>query len=185
MIADSAENDSQDADTLAAIEKDVAQTLLAKRDGLMRKLLDIDILSAKVHEEYSNKLNELQLQRKPLEEALFHIEALLRLDGHEIDNRGTENAFRSGMIVASSTSVIDAAYDLLKQTHQPMHYQEITKKLQDSNVHIPGKNPSATLLSRISRDKRFKRTEKRGVYALAIWRIKKKSAKSKRKRKAR
>jgi len=185
MVGDSTENDNRQADNSASIEKDVAQTLLAKREDLIRKLQDIENFTAKLKDEYSDKFSELQLQRKPLEEALFHIGALLRLDGHEIDDSGTGNASHGAPIVAISTSVTDAAYDLLKQAHQPMHYQEITKKLQDSNVHIPGKNPSATLLSRISRDRRFKRTKKRGVYALSVWRIKKKASKSKRKRKAR
>ena len=175
------ENSNREVDTMVGVEQSVAQTLFAKRDDLIQKLQEIENSTIKINEEYSSKLNELQLRRKPLEEALFHIEALLKLDGHKIDRNATSKLVDTATIVTPNTSITDAAFTLLQRIHQPTHYKEITKKLQDDNVHIPGKNPSATLLSRISRDKRFKRAKKRGVYALSIWRIRSKSTKPKKK----
>lgn len=158
-------------DTLASIEPGVANALLSKRDNLMNKIKEIETIAAKVNEEYSLKLNELQTQKKPLEDALFHIEALLQLDGHDIDriNATTAN---------NSKSITDAAFGFLQQTRQSTHYKEIARVLQERNVYIPGKNPSATLLSRISRDSRFKRDKQRGVYALSTWRIRRVKSKS-------
>jgi hypothetical protein len=167
------ENSNREVDTMVAVEQSVAQTLFAKRDDLIQKLQEIENSIIKINEEYSSKLNELQWRRKPLEEALFHIEALLKLDGHKIDRNATSKLVATATIVRPNTSITDAAFTLLQRIHQPTHYKEITKKLQDDNVHIPGKNPSATLLSRISRDKRFKRAKERGVYALSAWRIRK------------
>jgi len=177
------EHTNREIDTSITVEQSIAQTLLAKRDDLIMKLREVENSIIQVNEEYSSKLNELQVRKNPLEEALFHIEALLKLDGHRIDRNVTSKLVDTATIVTPSISITDAAFMLLKQAHQPTHYQEITKKLQENDVHIPGKNPSATLLSRISRDKRFKRTKKRGIYALSIWRIKKKSSKPKKKRK--
>ena len=167
------ENSNREVDTMVAVEQSVAQTLFAKRDDLIQKLQEIENSIIKINEEYSSKLNELQWRRKPLEEALFHIEALLKLDGHKIDRNATSKLVATATIVRPNTSITDAAFTLLQRIHQPTHYKEITKKLQDDNVHIPGKNSSATLLSRISRDKRFKRAKERGVYALSAWRIRK------------
>jgi hypothetical protein len=172
---------SREADTILDVEQSVARTFFTKRDDLIQKLQEIENDTIRINEEYSSKLSELQLRRKPLEEALFHIEALLKLEGHRIERNATTRLVDAVTVVTPNASITDAAFALLQRIRQPIHYKEITKKLQDDNVHIPGKNPSATLLSRISRDKRFKRAKKRGVYALSIWRIRRKSAKPKKK----
>jgi hypothetical protein len=67
--------------------------------------------------------------------------------------------------------VTDAVLNLLEERRQPMHYKEIAAKLQEGNTYIPGKNPAATLLSRMNRDSRFKRTKKRGTYTLSTWQV--------------
>jgi hypothetical protein len=181
MMDVSTENSNREVDTMVGVAQSVVQTLFAKRDDLIQKLQEIENDTIKINEEHSSKLNELQLRRKPLEEALFHIEALLKLEGHRVDRNTTSKLVDTATVVIPNTSITDAAFALLQRIHQPTHYKEITKKLQNDNVHIPGKNPSATLLSRISRDKRFKRAKKRGVYALSIWRIRRNSAKPKKK----
>jgi hypothetical protein len=175
------ENSNREVGATLDVEQNVARTLFAKRDDLIQELQEIENDTIRINEEYSSKLSELQLRRKPLQEALFHIEALLKLEGHRIGRNATSKFVDTAAVVTPNTSVTDAAFALLQRIHQPTHYKEITKRLQDDNVHIPGKNPSATLLSRISRDKRFKRAKKRGVYALSIWRIRRKIAKPKKK----
>ena len=149
---------------------EIAQALLTSHDDIIKELGKIDNLISQRNEE----IRLLQNRKKPWEEVLVHIEALLKTDNHHINKQATTE-------VVNSLSITDAAFDLLQRMHSPTHYKEIAKKLQDGNVHIPGKNPFATLLSRISRDKRFKRAKKRGEYALSVWRIRKKSTKPKKK----
>ena len=54
-----------------------------------------------------------------------------------------------------------------------IHYRDLAKIIQAKNIVIPGKDAAATLLTRISRDRRFKRTKKRGIYALKVQSAKK------------
>ena len=152
---------------------EIAQVLLTSRDDIVSEMGKIDNLISQRNEE----IRLLQNRKKPWEEVLAHIEALLKIDNHR-------NGKQAITEVASCVSITDAAFALLQRLHSPTHYKEIAKKLQEDNVHIPGKNPSATLLSRISRDKRFKRAKKRGEYALSVWRIRKKSLKSGKRRKS-
>ena len=151
----------------------VKDTLLLRRESFIAALKQLDASISRVQEEYSAKLDQLQVKKKQLGEALRHIEALLRFEGHYVnDSQCLDNKSSEGGI-AVGTSLTDAAFLLLKEVHQPLHYKEIAAKLLDRSVFIPGKNPEATLLSRISRDSRFKRAKKRGVYALSTWRIRK------------
>ena len=166
---------------------DIKQALQIKRESLAKELSELNTVTSRIQEEYTRKLEELQSQKKPLEDALQHIEALLRFEGQYINN-GQVDVPASILVQASTNSTpTDAAFDLFTELHQPLHYKELAAKLQEKNVFIPGKDPAATLLSRISRDNRFKRTKKRGVYALSSWRmrdVKKKVSKKRKKRKS-
>jgi len=152
-------------------ETNIKDSLLAKREALLNELRELDTTASFVQQEYSAKLQELQTKRKPLEEVLYHIEALLRFEGYNVNSRQLANGDGNGADLPPETSITNAAFSLLEELHQPLHYKEIADKLQERNVYIPGKNPAATLLSRISRDSRFKRAMKRGVYALSTWRM--------------
>jgi hypothetical protein len=167
-------------------DMDIKQALQIKRESLAKELSELNSMSSKIQEEYTRKLEELQSQKKPLEDALQHIEALLRFEGQYINN-GQVDVPASITVQASANSTpSDAAFDLLTELHQPLHYKELTAKLQERNIFIPGKDPAATLLSRINRDSRFKRAKKRGVYALSSWRmrdVKKKVSKKRKKKK--
>ncbi len=137
----------------------IADALSASRDDIIEELGRIDQLILRKNEE----IRLLQSRRRPWQELLTHIEALLHADARHVNNRIDTR-------MARPVSVTDAAFDVLQRTHSFTHYKEIAKKLQEKNVTIPGKNPSATLLSRISRDDRFRRGRKRGEYGLSIWR---------------
>jgi len=166
-------------------DMDIKQALQIKRESLAKELSELNSVSSRIQEEYTRKLEELQSQKKPLEEALQHIEALLRFEGH-YTNHGQVDVRANIKVQANTNSTpTDAAFDLLTEIHQPLHYKELTAKLQEKNVFIPGKDPAATLLSRINRDSRFKRAKKRGVYALSSWRMRdvKKKINKKRKKK--
>jgi len=152
-------------------QSDIKDALLIKRQTLLHELKELDGMISLAHEEYSAKLQELQTKKKPLEEALHHIDALLRLEGYCANGSPANNNDTVRASAAAETSITDAAFGLLQELHQPLHYKDIALKLQERSVYIPGKNPAATLLSRINRDKRFKRAAKRGVYGLSTWRM--------------
>jgi hypothetical protein len=155
----------------AKVQPDVKEALLSKRADLTRELKELDAAITGVQEEYSLRLEQLQAQKKPLEDALHHVDALLRFEGYYINNslNASDEGTTPGVIV--SASITDAVFNLLEELHHPMHYKDIAAKLQEGNTYIPGKDPAATLLSRMSRDNRFKRTGKRGIYALSTWRV--------------
>jgi len=112
--------------------------------------------------------------------SLKNVKALLHFEGYHIDN---DNDGSYTLTSLDTVSVADYVFSLLEELHKPMHYKEITSKLQERNIHVPGKNLAATLLSRINRDKRFKRGKNRGEYILSTWRMRKTRVKT-RKRKS-
>jgi hypothetical protein len=148
-----------------ADEPDVKQALIVRRGSLSEEIKELDEVISQTQAEYSGKLEKLQIQKRTLEEALRHIVALLRFEGHLVDKNPTGQVSEANT-VTDKESLTDAAYRLLTDLHEPLHYKEITLKLQKKEIHIPGKDPAATLLSRITRDGRFKRTKRRGMYAI-------------------
>ena len=157
-------------DETSRVQTDVKEALLWKRAQLAKELKELDATISNVQREYSLRLEQLLVQKKPLEDALYHVEALLQFEDPSVRNIQNVGRDRAKPVVAARHSVIDAVLDLLEERHQPMHYKDIAAKLQEINTYIPGKKPAATLLSRMNRDSRFKRTKKRGTYALSTWR---------------
>ncbi len=152
-------------------QQDVRRALLWRRAELTRGLKGLDGVIHDLQVEYSRRLEELRAQKYPLEDALHHVDALLRYEGHHIRPLPTAGDRCAPPVVPlrTSGSVTDMAVDLLEQRDEPMHFRDMAAVLQGEGVYIPGKDPAATLLSRMSRDSRFKRTKRRGVYALSIW----------------
>ncbi len=140
------------------------EVLFSKFAKLKKDLAETGSAIDSLNKEYSEKIGNLQHQKESLENALVHVKALLKFEGYDLDK--TEDEPSSSKQIQEQVSVRDAAYELLRELHQPLHYKEIASRLIQRNVNIPGKNSQATLLSKISRDKRFKRTKKRGVYTL-------------------
>jgi len=156
----------------------LTQALSDEYQCLIGKLRELDTNISSLQQEYSAKLEELQAKKKPLEEAIQHLVALLHFEGYNVDTVKASNDDDIEIFGLEKISVADACFSLLEELHQPLHYKEIAKKLQERHIYIPGKNPAATLLSRINRDKRFKRSKNRGVYALSTWRIRRAKSKS-------
>ncbi|MDM8532171.1 restriction endonuclease [Anaerolineales bacterium HSG25] len=69
-------------------------------------------------------------------------------------------------------NLLDAAYEILKQAKEPLHYTEITKRALDANLlETKGQTPPATMGSRLYTDTkrpqtRFRRVS-RGVFGLS------------------
>lgn len=159
-------------------EVELTMALSDEYECMIEEIKVIEKNTSELKKEYSGKLEQLESKKKNLQDAAQHLTALLRFKG--IKPSHSQSDINDGIIDFGfeKISVVDAAVSLLEESHQPLHYQEITKKLNDRNIHITGKNPAATLLSRINRDKRFKRGKKRGTYALSRWRLRGKKSKS-------
>jgi hypothetical protein len=140
------------------------EALKLKRDALLEQIRSNDALIAELQAEFATKLEELQSNKKTYEEMLSHIQALLKIETKSIEPEST-----SKLINDNDVSITDSAFSLLQESHLPMHYKDIASTLKTRGLHISGVDPAATLLSRMSRDDRFKRV-KRGTYGLKGWR---------------
>ncbi len=145
---------------------DLKDPLLIKRNQLQEDLerLEQSILCLK--ERYDRDTKDLIARKKKVEGTIFHIDALLDLTSNQNPQSNT-----TGVRVPEEISINEAAFIILNDQHKPIHYKELARLIQERNIGIPGKDASATLLSRITRDKRFKRGEHRGYYVLSSWRI--------------
>ncbi|APV43734.1 hypothetical protein Dform_00375 [Dehalogenimonas formicexedens] len=140
-------------------QSNVSKALLVKKEELICDIKQIDQMITTLETEHAKKLVALKKQKKPLEEALMHLNALLSL----------------GKISSTPIlSITDLAFAYLEKVGKPSHYKEISRHVQNSGIQIVGKNPDAIILTRITRDNRFKRAHERGTYALANWNIRKK-----------
>lgn len=70
--------------------------------------------------------------------------------------------------LAENASLADCAFHVLSKYGKPIYYKDLTDRLLQDSILIPGKNAAANLLSHIVRDSRFKRI-KRGTYVLSEW----------------
>ncbi len=138
--------------------------LTEKRLVLLSRLSELDARMAKLTAEYTRSQQEISTERQPLAEALSHVEALMALEGFPVPCRDASSADSD-----AKTPVLDAAVRVLEGQGREMHYRDIAGALQTLDHDIPGRDPAATLLTRMSRDPRFRRGTARGTYALATW----------------
>jgi hypothetical protein len=162
----------------------MAKLLLKKREELVEELKRIDLMTRKLQNEYSTRLIEMREKQRPVQDALKHIEALLQIEGWNRPLQSIPEEQKNTQKTVDE-QYIELAHSILKSYGQPMHYMELFSKLKENGVYIPGKNPAATLLAKMSRDSRFKRIKKRGTYALSSWRIAAAKSRSRRPRKKR
>jgi len=157
---------------------DLKSALLTKRDGLRGEINRIDADVLKLQEEYSGRLDQLQAQRKQVEDAIQHVDALLRLEGGIYE----PVTLAGGSVDESAIAPSDVAFSILEEHEKAMHYRDIAAEVKKRGINLVGKDPAATLLTKLSRDNRFKRV-KRGTYALSAWKVRK--AKSGRRKRTR
>lgn len=128
---------------------------------------------------------ELQLERqyKPLldEHAVVHakrmaLENLMAQGQAEAINPQIASeweALRKGEQMPSiERKPPDVAYDLLSRKGVPMHYRAILEEIRsEGTVVIGGRDPGATLIAYLGRDKRFSKAREvgRGYWRLKEW----------------
>ena len=169
----------REGEDVSDIPQALKRVLLGRRKEHVEALEKIDDEVSEIQKELSRRINDARLRRQPIEEALSHLDALLRIEGWTESEE--DNVHHTQVLSGNGKGSIEAAYDLLSTLGMPLHYRELALKLSESGVYLAGKDPAATLLSKMSRDDRFKRAHERGVYGLASWRMRKSSS---RKRKA-
>ena len=160
--------------SVSAQSETLTEVLLGKRRDLARALGEIEAEVIEVQTELSKKIDDAWIRRQSIEEALGHVEALLRIEGWV--ETGEEDVRCPQVLNGNRKAPADAALDLLSTLGKPLHYRLMAQQLSDSGVYLAGKDPAATLLSKMSRDDRFKRAPERGVYGLATWRMQKSSS---------
>ena len=152
-------------------DKTLVPALVEKRQEVLNELRQFEEQISELEAELSARIEQRKSARAIANESLVHIDALLRIEGsHESPGDAIEpHDSRAGRKRES----IDGAYELLCNAGKPMHYREIAETLTDGGIHLPGKNPAATLLTKMSRDARFGRSPRRGTYGLAGWKTRK------------
>lgn len=94
------------------------------------------------------------------------LEELIRIEGGQVPQEaGPVVAFPKPRL---GTPITEAAYAILDERGQPIHYQALAREVQTHGVAIGGQNPANTMLAHLSRDERFYRPN-RGTYALREW----------------
>ena len=100
------------------------EALVAKRGKLVEALDALDAETAEAQQELSRRLGEARDRREPIEEALSHLDALLRIEGWvPPEQKSTPNSY-SG----NSVAPIQAAHELLSRLGKPLHYRELVQK---------------------------------------------------------
>jgi HB1, ASXL, restriction endonuclease HTH domain len=109
---------------------------------------------------------ELERAERTSTEKVAHLRALVDLEGSAGEGTETAESRPNGSSV-SDMRVQDIAAEILSE-RGPLHYQELWDEVARRGGVLLSGNPAAVLLTRISRDDRFRRSKPRGVYDLAL-----------------
>lgn len=153
----------------------------------MEELTDILVgLGQRIHA-YKNRFQELEKKKRRLDdeiatikkylelaETLYRVEAdkakLASLSSQIIpdDSKGvrtlpvTDVTDQSREILLGRSkyvgkSVPEATYEILRESHRPMHAKELLQRLAEGGLQIKGKTPLTSVATSLKRDKRFKK----------------------------
>jgi uncharacterized protein YigA (DUF484 family) len=141
------------------------ETLLAK----LREYLQGEIAS---FEAKTRRDAELHAELADIKRRVDHAAELLRLAGGDpvvetltVPAANAPVQLYTVATVSEAARLAAAAYDVLLDGKQPVHYRELTRAIQDRGVVIGGRDPSNNVIAAMSRDARFYRP-RRGTYFL-------------------
>lgn len=109
---------------------------------------------------------ELERAERTSAEKVAHLRALVDLESSTPDGAEPTD-LRSPKAAASDMRVQDIAAEILSE-RGPLHYQALWDEVAQRGGVLVSGNPAAVMLTRISRDDRFRRSKPRGVYDLAL-----------------
>ena len=119
-------------------------------------------------DQIAGEQEDLRKRYKETAEELEKKDSQLRNIASLLESAGYLEKRRYPMELDVNASLADCAFYVLSRHGQPLYYKELSERLLQNGILIPGKNAAANLLSHIVRDSRFKRI-KRGTYALSEW----------------
>lgn len=131
----------------------------ALREKRLEVLGELDELR-KQSAELAHRINAKEGQLRNLDD-LLAAEGMGELEG--------DRAVMNAAISRPSQRFLDQAYEILQSAAEPLHYRDLARRLTADSVYIPGQDPAANLLTQMSRDERFGRAAKRGMYGLCEW----------------
>jgi uncharacterized protein YigA (DUF484 family) len=115
---------------------------------------------------------ELHAELADIKRRIDHTTELLKLAGGEGEAESLATTavhppiqLRSVIVGTEGTRLAAAAYEVLSDQKQPMHYRDLTRAIQDRGIAIGGRDPSNNVIAAMSRDERFYRP-RRGTYFL-------------------
>ena len=152
----------------------------------IRRILEAS--AAMLKEAIANKRKKIKLDLAALAELNNEYQSLSREDRQALDELNTEGADKKRELAVLQQkpkkqqaafarwssfrlplSASDAAYEVLLESGEPLHYREITKRMIESGRWTSdGRTPSNTVNSAIVMDRRFVRVWP-GVYSLREW----------------
>lgn len=148
----------------------ILDALLVKRAQLLKNIEEIDEETKETQQQLRSRLEELLNCRRLFDEALLHVEALLKIEGWGSGGDAGKSAV-PWMAGSHRKRPAEAAHELLTGIGEPIHYRDLATRLKAYGVPVAGQDPAANLLSSMSRDSRFQRYG-RGVYGLTSWNTK-------------
>jgi hypothetical protein len=146
-------------------EDEFTRLLQERYRELGSEIARVDEERAYLQAEYTRRESQLRDRVERLEKELMHVHQILELR----DGARPVTPKRVSTVRAKERGIEDAVYGLLASERRGLHYSEILSGLSNAGIPVPGRNPGASLVSRLIRDGRFSRPEKRGVYALREW----------------
>lgn len=148
-------------------ENELIDALLRKKTQAKRDLESLEIQIAELRADFDRRMDEFNLSKKVAIDVLMHVEALLQIEGWVAPESRTQGPSLGDFPAPSDP--VNAVFALLSEVGRPLHYRVIAEELSKRGMYLPGKNPAATLLTKMTRDDRFARTKSRGTYGLKDW----------------
>ena len=147
-------------------EENYRETLRQLLEEIEQQISALRLEEERLNAQFKEQLGLLESKHDQLEAQKRHLHALLTLRGES--TASPRDSTKAPEVQARSLPIQDEVFNLLKAAGEGMHYKEITNRLEIMGRYIDGKDPAATVVSRIYQDPRFIRPN-RGVYALREW----------------
>lgn len=110
---------------------------------------------------------EIRQEMDPIETWLARMEKSEPIPGSALTGADKEFAAGQACEELRGDRLRNEVVELLREVYPDMlYYRVILQRLQERGYEVGGKNPGLNLIAHISKDKRIKRGEKRGIYGL-------------------
>ena len=126
-------HDEDNLERISANKQEILNILIQKHDTLTTQLNHLNNKIAKINEEFNLKLLDVHSQKKTLEETIYHVSELLRLEGYSLNSQ-SKTKENEHVSTNSNKMITDAAYSILEKVRVPLHYRDLAKKIRELNI---------------------------------------------------